>query len=139
MCEVLRFKLAVVGLIDMSAQYAESDHVLQFGLGTSTSAVRSVPPLLDGRRVRFGSHRFRDASCRLSFMARASSEFDPACAVVAILHGHPVIKALAVGIAAFPAMPSEIAVVSVAHRFLQRIDLRHRNFQFLGDFWMSRY
>jgi len=109
-----------------------------FGFGAAALAMRSFLPVLDNRRVRLRRHPFRYGSFLLWCVFRASTQFNPASAVVAVLHGHTVVEALAFGIAAFPRMPGDIAMVTVAHRFLQRIYFRDRNFEFFGKLWVTR-
>lgn len=109
------FDLGAVGHINVGAPHAETEDVPQFGVGASALAVRSLQPFLDGKGAGPRGLCFSHAPLLLGLVLGAGAEFDPASAVVAVLHGDSVVEAHALGIGAFPVVPREIAIVAVAH------------------------
>ena len=115
--EVQVFDLWVVLHVDVVAMKAPADDLARFGLDASAFAMgqRRLPlaAVLDGRSVGLGSHRFRNAPFLLGCVLGASAKLDWAVAVVVSFHGK---TAYAPAVpAALPIVPSEIAVMRVAH------------------------
>lgn len=107
------FDLGAVAHVHMVAMEAPPDDAAEFGCDTSAFAMGPLVPSLDERSVGLGRHSLRYAPLLLGCVLGASAKLDGAVAVVVSLHGETA-DAFAV-LAALPVMPSEVAVVAVAH------------------------
>jgi hypothetical protein len=116
--EVAVFDFSAIVLIHMVAMKAPADDLARFGFGASAFAMRQrrlalAAPLDKPAVIGLGSQRFRHAPFLLGCVLRTRTKLDSAIAVVVSFHQETT-DALAVS-DALPIVPSEIAVMTVAH------------------------